>query len=123
MAPKKSASDLLAARIRAVTGGPKPAVNLAPPGQAAAAVKSVRNKRRAERREAFKQAVLVSPRGDRVPVVIKNMSDTGARVDFFSGGAGIVGRAQLVAPSIGLQKWVRVVWKDQNSAGLEFEEV
>ena len=59
--------------------------------------------------------------GARLEVVVKNVSKIGARVDFYAGGAEIVGLAQLVVPGLGLQRWVRVVWKDQNSAGLEFE--
>ncbi len=120
MAPKKSGPGSLSDRMRAVTGGgPKSPSDHVQPGQGPASPKTVR-KRRSERKDAFKQGELIAA-GTRVAIVLRNISETGARVDFFTGGTAILDRAQLVIPSLGLRRWVRVVWKDRNSAGLEFE--
>lgn len=121
MASKKSGSDLLGDRMRSVTGGSKPQPRQIQFGQTPTSKKSVRNnKRQSERKEAFKQGLFLSASGERVQIVLKNISDTGARVDFFSGTA-IFGQGELIVPSLGIKRSVRVVWKDQNSAGLRFE--
>src|SRR5262249_17842574 len=78
------------------------------------------NQRR-ERTTRFKRAFLVLETGDRVDVVVKNLSDKGARIDFYGAGPSSSGRGLLIEPSLGLQRWARIVWKDRNSAGLSFE--
>jgi hypothetical protein len=105
--------------MRAVSGA-KPISHGAANEQGSPAPKPVRNRRRAERKGAFKQGVLISSSGEEVQIVLKNLSETGARVDFFRGGSAIVGRAVLSVPTLGLKRNVRIAWKDQNSAGLEF---
>lgn len=108
-------------RIRGVSGAAKPGLRPAMTPSGPPVVKSGRNKRRSERKSTFKQSVLILATGERLNVVLKNISDHGALIGFFSGGGTIAGRAQLIEPSTGLKKWARVIWRDQNSAGLEFE--
>jgi hypothetical protein len=119
MADKKS-SDLLNSRMRAVTGHAKPLAIKPfagkPPllGNAGPA--------RPPRQSRFKRGELMLETGLRLQVVVKNLSETGARIDFHEGGTDIFGRVQLIEPSVGLKRWARVVWKDQASAGLKFED-
>jgi hypothetical protein len=120
MANNKKSTDLLAARMAAVTIGSKPAVTLTPTANTPKPVKFGRTKR-SDRKDSFKQGLLVLGNGERLDCVIKNVSETGARVDFFRGGSGIAGRVKLLDQSTGTQRWAQVVWKDQNSAGLKFE--
>ena len=117
---KKGGSDFLGDRMRAVTGGTKPEGRRVSIGQTPAPAKAVRNKRAAERRSAFKEGLFFAPTGEHVKIVLKNISDTGAQIGFFTGGTAISGHGTLSVPTLGLQGKVRVVWKDQNTAGLQF---
>ena len=120
MAHSKHSSDLLAARMRSATAGTKsPAPRVFASGKAPA--KPNRNRRQEERKDAFKQGLLVSETGERIDVVLKNMTPSGARVDFFRGATTLDRHADLYIPTLGLKRKVLVVWKDQNSAGLKFE--
>ena len=111
---KKNDNNPLTERMRAVSGANRAD---AAPGSSA---KPIRNKRRTERKSAFKQGILISSSGERVEIVLKNISDAGARIDFFRGGSAIAGEAVLSVPTLGIKRNVRIVWKDQTSAGLEF---
>src|SRR6266478_1578152 len=100
MANKKNGSDLLASRIRAVAGEARPpATPMSGPQQQAP--KPGRNTRRAERKEAFKQSVLASESGERLQVVVRSISASGARVDFYAGGGAIFGHVLLIELSLG----------------------
>ena len=84
-------------------------------------MKGFAHKRRAPRRDEFKDGILTLPGGQRMQVVVKNLSDMGARVDFYAGASGIFGDVQLSVPSLAVNLRARVVWKNQSSAGLEFK--
>ena len=122
MAIRKRPENGLADRMRAVTAAQNRdavrALTQASPG----AARALRCRRRAQRSDKFKQALLIAVSGVRIKVVVTNISATGARVEFYSGSSEIFGRILLQEPSLGLKKWARVVWKEQNSAGLEFED-
>jgi hypothetical protein len=120
---RKTDPDLLASRLRAVTGGaPKPLAASAPPVQTFGAKKPrVALRRKSERTAAFKEALIITETGAQIKVIIKDITERGARVEFHAGGGVIRGRVQLVEPSRGLKRYAQVRWRDQNSAGLEFE--
>jgi hypothetical protein len=119
MADKKNSADLLNSRMRAVTGHAKPAAIKPFGGKPPLSSKS--GPERPPRQARFKRGEIMLETGLRLQVVVKNLSETGARIDFHEGGTDIFGRVQLIEPSVGLKRWARVVWKDQASAGLKFE--
>jgi PilZ domain len=76
---------------------------------------------RSPRAPTFKQAVLVFPHGERLPVVIKNLSETGARIEFFQ-KLQIAGDVRLVEQSTDLNRKARIVWQLDELIGLTFTE-
>jgi hypothetical protein len=81
---------------------------------------AIGSKKRATRRAMFRQASIVAV-GERIEVVVKNVSETGARIDFFR-RLDLPSRVLLQAPSLQLKRWARVVWQTDSSAGLHFED-
>lgn len=75
--------------------------------------------RRRERKSTFRQGVLILALGERLPVVIKNLSDSGARVEFFQ-NTKLAGHARLMEQSLGLDRHARIVWQRQGQVGLKF---
>ncbi|HVY90381.1 MAG TPA: hypothetical protein VG942_16060 [Hyphomonadaceae bacterium] len=78
-----------------------------------------RNARR-PRATVFKQAVAILPHGEKVPVVIKNLSVSGLRVEFFQNRT-LGGRVMIEEPSLPIQKWADVVWEGDGAGGLKFD--
>ena len=113
MAPKKNPPNKLSDRVRTVT---------APPAPAAVPKTAKPLKPRQARASKFKHATIVMSDGLKLDVILRNLSESGARIDFYGDGADIVGPVLLLEPSLGLKKRARVVWKDRNSAGLSFEK-
>ena len=74
---------------------------------------------RSERAAVFKQGTLILPHGERLPVVIKNLSKTGVRVEFIK-RCELTDHARLIEPSMGYDRRVRVAWQKGGLAGLEF---
>jgi len=118
MATKRTQPDSLASRMRAVVAPPMTAAkpNALKRGFATA------EQRRALRADKYKRAALILETGERVDVAVRNISEIGARVDFHGGGIGSSSRVTLLEPSLGLKKRARIIWRDQRSAGLSFEE-
>lgn len=110
---------MLADRIRLV-GERKvaPAYEPPPPPEKATWTKP---KDRAEREPHFRNGVLLLPGGQRLSVIIKNLSDTGARIDFFV-KTELPGEVVLNEPTLKLMTRARVVWANEGAAGLEFIE-
>lgn len=108
-----AAKEALASRVRALAGKPAPTdVALAKPRTKA---------ERAERRALFRHGVLILESGQRLSVAIKNLSETGARVEF--GTREILSDEVVLAePTLRLRKRARVVWQGDSSAGLAFLE-
>jgi len=75
--------------------------------------------RKRERAQTFKQGVLILPLGEKLPVVIKNVSETGARVEFFQ-SRELTGHARLMEQSMGLDRHARIVWQKDGLVGLKF---
>jgi hypothetical protein len=76
---------------------------------------------RSQRTPTFKQATLVLEHGERLPVVIKNLSKTGARVEFFQNRLLEVNDfVRLSEQSTALNRNARVIWKRPGLLGLTF---
>jgi hypothetical protein len=76
---------------------------------------------RAARTTVFKQAMLMLPHGEKVPVVIKNMSSTGLRVEFFQ-NRQLGDRVLITEPSVPLRFWADVVWETDGAGGLRLKK-
>jgi len=75
--------------------------------------------KRSERKPTFKAATLTFITGERVDVVVKNVSDTGARVEFMRDMA-LPDRVLLSEPTLRLKTWAYVIWQTRGAAGLQF---
>lgn len=78
-------------------------------------------KNRKPRVAQFKNGSLIFPDGARIVVVIKDLSETGARIEFFSHTV-LPQQALLVEPMLKLRREARVVWQIGGAAGLQFIE-
>jgi hypothetical protein len=76
---------------------------------------------RSERDAVFKPATVLLLHGERVPVVIKDISETGARVQFFA-SRPLRERLLLSESSLALNRWADVVWEEDGAVGLRFAE-
>lgn len=74
--------------------------------------------RAAERDPAYRQALLVFGMGEKLPVVIKNVSDTGAMIEFFA-QVPLTENVTLRDATLGTRK-ARVIWQLPGEAGLRF---
>jgi hypothetical protein len=74
-------------------------------------------KPRAARKYVFKQAFAIMECGERVPIAIKSMSETGLRVDHFQ-NRSLGDRVLISEPSIPLHCWAEVIWERDGAAGL-----
>ena len=77
------------------------------------------SKSRPARKTTFKQGMLLLPMGERLPVVIKDISDTGARVEFFQNRT-LEGQVRLEEQSLGLSIKAKIVWQTGSLVGLSF---
>lgn len=75
--------------------------------------------KRSERKSTFKAATLSFITGERVDVVVKNVSDTGARVEFLR-DIELPDRVMLSEPTLRLKTWAYVIWQTRGAAGLQF---
>jgi hypothetical protein len=82
-----------------------------------APVKGKRNPRQA----VFRNGVLTFDDGERMSVVVKDLSDSGARVEFFV-NRPLPELMTLSEPTPKLRRRVRVVWPRGGAAGLAFSE-
>lgn len=74
---------------------------------------------RAHRQTTFRQATIQLMGGERIDVVVKNLSDSGARIEFFR-KVTLTEYLILTEPSQRLRTRARVVWQQEGSAGLHF---
>ena len=73
--------------------------------------------RRPTRTPTYKPAFLILAGGEKLPVVIKNLSDTGAKVEFFQ-NRELTGQMRLVEQSIDLNVIVEIAWQKDGVIGL-----
>jgi hypothetical protein len=107
----KAIPDALAQRVRKVAETPSFV-----PGPA---VPTIGN--RELRAPAFRPGTLTFMGGERIEVVVKNISATGARVEFVR-NTRLPERVLLTEPLMGVNKWAYVTWETWGVAGLKFVE-
>lgn len=103
-------SDSLAARMRKIAGS----AALQQPTYSTAT-----DEKRPTRKSSFKAATLTLIGGERLDVIIKNISETGARIEFLR-EIRLTDRVLLSEPTLRICTWVYVVWQTRGAAGLEF---
>jgi len=74
---------------------------------------------RAVRQVIFRQGVLILGNGERLAVAVKNVSATGAGVEFFT-RRDLPEFVTLVEPTLRIKSRARVVWQRDGAAGLTF---
>jgi hypothetical protein len=79
----------------------------------------VTSKTRPARKPVFKNGSLIMDDGQRLTVAIRNLSDAGARIEYFS-ATHLPSEVTLTEPTTKLHRRARVAWQHGNCAGLEF---
>jgi len=77
------------------------------------------DEKRSDRRPTFKAATLALITGERIDVVVKNVSDEGARIEFMR-EIPLPDRVLLSEPTLRLKTWAYVIWQTRGAAGLQF---
>lgn len=74
--------------------------------------------RRRTRSPVYREAVAHLPQGGKLPVLVRNISDGGLRIEqFWSTAAG--GRILITEPNTPMHCWAEIVWQSSHgSAGL-----
>ena len=109
-----SPKDRLADRVRSLSDQSPtrlPVEKPPPPPQ--------KSKSRAERQPLYRQAAIVFDDGQRMTVALKNLSTTGARIEFFN-KVDLPQELVLVEPTMRLRRRAHVAWQDDGVAGLIF---
>jgi hypothetical protein len=104
----KTVSGALAKRVRQISEATRPA-SLANPAAA----------QREVRAPSFKPGKLTFIGGERMDVMVTNLSSRGARIEYVR-GTRIPDCVELTEPLTGLKKWAYVSWQTYGMAGLEF---
>ncbi len=107
--------DTLSERVRQLSGPKQTASGSTEP--AAPRTKAART----PRQPVYKNGALTLGDGQKLKVVIKNLSATGAYVEFFV-KTDLRGDVVLTEPTLPLKRWARVIWQRDGAAGLEFIE-
>lgn len=76
---------------------------------------------RTDRKPTFKQGTAVLAHGERVPIVVKNVSPTGAKLEFFK-QVVLTDRVLLIEPTLQIKRYAEVVWQTDGAAGVRFEK-
>jgi hypothetical protein len=84
-----------------------------------AALPLSRHFERALRQAVFRQGALILADGEKLPVALKNISASGARVEYFT-RRELPDVVILVEPTLRIKSRARVVWQRQGVAGLAF---
>jgi hypothetical protein len=74
---------------------------------------------RAVREPTFKQGTITTRGGERIPVVLKNVSKTGVRIEFFR-DVTLGDHVLITEPTLRLNIWAEVMWQSRGAAGLKF---
>ncbi|MGQ0533059.1 MAG: PilZ domain-containing protein [Caulobacteraceae bacterium] len=77
--------------------------------------------KRQPRQPVFRNGVLIFDDGERLSVVIKDLSDGGVRVEFFV-NRPLPATIMLSEPTLKLRRRARVVWQSDGAAGLAFSD-
>ena len=108
--PGKEAADPLADRMRRISNVPQEEHTYSSAQEQAG---------RAVREPTFKQGTITTRGGERVAVVIKNVSKTGARIEFFK-DVELGDHVLITEASLRLNIWAEVMWQSRGAAGLKF---
>lgn len=111
----KPPKDQLTSRIRAVTAAP----SAAGPSSPSPYYPPPREQARNPREPLFRNATLQIDERERLAVVIKNISATGARVEYFT-KLELPPVVVLLESTMKLRQRARVIWQRDGVAGLEF---
>jgi hypothetical protein len=103
-----AAKNALDARLQDPAGPAEAPAPLTPPPQ-----------ERAPRRALYRHGVLLYGAGERLTVAIKNLSATGAKIEFFT-HVELPADVTLVEPTLKLRRAAQVVWQGEGVAGLAF---
>ena len=98
------------ARIRAITEKQAPA----------AYVCVGRSNKRPPRRPVFKQALIRLQHGEQLPVIIRDLSAGGCRLEY-SRHIRPSGRVLLNEPSLPISLWADIAWRADGACGLRFD--
>jgi hypothetical protein len=111
--PGNNNTDPLGDRMRKISGSPQ----LQPEERTYTTVHQ--DNKRSSRQPTFKQATITTRGGERIPVVVKNVSDTGARVEYMR--EVTLGDHVLISePTLRIKTWAEVMWETRGAAGLKF---
>lgn len=102
---KKPFDTALANRMRSIAERPAPSRSVAPT--------------RAARQSVFRNATIILDGGARFTVAIKDLSDGGARIEFFQ-DLPLDNEFVLSEPVSKLRRRVRMTWRKERAAGLQF---
>lgn len=75
--------------------------------------------KREVREPSWKPGTIAFLGGERVEVVVKNVSESGARIEYVR-GTHLPERVRLVEPMQGINRWAYVTWQTWGVAGLRF---
>lgn len=75
---------------------------------------------RSTRQPVFRQGTLVLADGERLSVVIKNLSESGARIEYFVRHE-LPDVVVLIESTLRIKRRARVVWQRDGAAGLAFD--
>ena len=114
--PKITAKVALAARVASVSGGPASDTRQ----NDARSSKNSPPQRHATREPKYRQGVLRLGFGELLQVMVKDLSPTGAQVEFFR-RVTLTDEVIFSVPFLISNVKARVVWQEQGSAGLSFE--
>jgi hypothetical protein len=112
MLGNKRASDskVLTARVKKIAQAP----TYVPPKP-----EDTRFGKRATREMSWKPGTLIFQSGERMDIVVKNISETGARIEYVR-GTHLPERVRLIEPIQDINHWAYVTWQTWGVAGLRF---
>lgn len=109
--PGNNTPDPLGDRMRKISGSSQP--------EEKTYTTIHQDNKRAVRHPTFKQATITTRGGERIAVVVKNISDTGARIEYMR-DAALGDHVLLSEPTLRIKTWAEVMWETRGAAGLKF---
>ena len=109
--PKDKLGDQLASRLLRIASKPAPEEKQYR-SEGASGI-------RAPRVSTFKPAAITLSGGQRMDVVVKNVSATGARIEFVP-RITLPAQVLVAEPTLRIRTWALVVWQGGGAAGLKF---
>lgn len=108
--PGKDTPDPLGDRMRKISGAPPPEEKT---------YTSIQDSKRETRQATFKQATITTRGGERIAVVVKNVSQSGARIEYMR-DVTLGDHVLLSEPTLRIKTWAEVMWETRGAAGLKF---